>query len=222
MTNPSGKPATATDLAPDRNGPDPNSTDPNSTDASAGAPPATPAPRSTPLVAVLAPVAIGSLVAVGLGVYGRLHEPAFIAINLAGFSGPMPVKVWLTTLAFVLGLFQLGSSLVMWGKVPGIAAPSWIGAAHRWSGRLAVLATVPVAVHCLYALGFDGSSTRALVHSLLGCFFYGAFVAKMLLLSRPGAPGWALPVIGGLTFTALTGLWLSSSLWFFTTFGVTF
>ena len=59
---------------------------------------------------------------------------------------------------------------------------------HRWSGRVAVLLTVPVAVHCLYALGFQLGSPRVLVHSLVGCFFYGVFVAKMLVLPRPDAP----------------------------------
>ena len=75
---------------------------------------------------------------------------------------------------------------------------------------------------CLYALGFEHSSPRVLIHSLLGCFFFGAFVAKMLLLSRRSTPGWVLPVVGGLVFTALVGLWLSSSLWYFTTVGVRF
>jgi Family of unknown function (DUF6529) len=179
-----------------------------------------PAARTTAVVVV--PVAIGVLVAVALGVYGRLHEPAFFSVNVAGFSSPGAVKSWLATAAFVLALVQLGSALVMWGKIPGVAAPSWIGGLHRWSGRLAVLVTVPVAVHCLYALGFDFSSPRTLVHSLLGCFFYGVFVTKMLMLSRPNVPGWALPVVGGLTFTALTGLWLTSAVWFFTTTGLTF
>jgi hypothetical protein len=81
---------------------------------------------------------------------------------------------------------------------------------------------VPVAVHCLYALGFESASPRVLVHSLLGCFFFGAFTAKMLLLTRKGLPGWALPVFGGLVFTALAGLWLTSALWFFTNLGVHF
>jgi hypothetical protein len=178
-------------------------------------------PSARTTATVLVPVAIGVLVAVAVGVYGRLHEPAAVAVNIAGFSSPGAVKSWLATAAFLLALVQLGSALVMWGKVPGVAAPSWIGGLHRWSGRLAVLATVPVAVHCLYALGFDWSSPRTLVHSLLGCFFYGVFVTKMLLLSRPSQPGWALPVIGGLTFTALTGLWLTSAVWFFTTTGLT-
>lgn len=67
-------------------------------------------------------------------------------------------------------------------------APSWIGGLHRWSGRLAVIVTVTVAVHCLYALGFDGYSPRVLAHSLLGCFCYGVFVTTMLVLTRPGLP----------------------------------
>jgi hypothetical protein len=179
-------------------------------------------PPSARTATVVVPVAIGILVAVALGVYGRVHDPAAASVNVAGFSSPGAVKSWLATAAFLLALVQLGSALVMWGKVPGVAAPSWIGGLHRWSGRLAVLATVPVAVHCLYALGFDWSSPRTLVHSLLGCFFYGVFVAKMLLLSRPNLPGWALPVIGGLTFSALTGLWLTAAVWFFSTKGLTF
>jgi hypothetical protein len=43
----------------------------------------------------------------------------------------------------------------------------------------------------------------------------------MLLLTRRGLPGWAIPLIGGVVFATLVGLWLSSSLWFFTTYGVT-
>jgi uncharacterized protein DUF6529 len=179
------------------------------------------APSARTTATVVVPVAIGILVAVALGVYGRLHEPAAVSVNVAGFSSPGAVKSWLATAAFVLAVVQLGSALVMFGKIP-VAAPSWIGGLHRWSGRLAVLVTVPVAVHCLYALGFDWSSPRTLVHSLLGCFFYGVFVTKMLVLSRPGAPGWSLPVIGGLTFSALTGLWLTAAVWFFTTTGLTF
>lgn len=32
--------------------------------------------------------------------------------------------------------------------------------------------------------------------------------------------GWALPVAGSLVFTGLVMLWLTSSLWFFTTIGI--
>jgi Family of unknown function (DUF6529) len=177
--------------------------------------------RTVPLRAVLVALAIGSLVSVGLGVYGRTHEPTFFAINLAGFSSGIAAKAWLATGAFVLALVQLGSALVMYGRIPGVSGPSWIGGLHRWSGRAAVLLTVPVAVHCLYALGFQDGSVRVLVHSLLGCFFYGAFTAKMLVL-RAETPWWALPLLGGAVFTSLTALWLTSAAWFFTTSGLTF
>jgi hypothetical protein len=184
---------------------------------------ATPAPASSAGgVAVVVAVVIGALVAVALGVFSKMHEPAGYSVSVAGFSNPGAVKSWLATLAIVLALFQLGSALVMYGRIPGVRGPSWIGTAHAWSGRLAVLATVPVAVHCLYAFGFQSSESRVLVHSLFGCFFYGAFVAKMLLLTRTGLKGWVLPVVGGLVFVALVSIWLTSALWFFQHNGLKF
>ena len=185
------------------------------------APPA-PVARTGDLLGLVGVFAAGSLVAVGLGVYGRLHQPTFVALNVAGFSSGTAAKAWLATLAFLLALVQLGSALIMYGRIPRIAAPSWIGGLHRWSGRVAVLLTVPVAVHCLYALGFQTGSVRVLVHSLFGCFFYGAFVAKMLILNKRDAPGWTLPVLGGAVFTGLVALWSTSSAWFFGTSGLTF
>lgn len=171
---------------------------------------------------MLVPLLAGGLVAVTLGVYANLHEPTGIAVSLAGFSGPLEAKVWLATGAAFFALLQFFSALVMYGKIPGIAAPGWIGAAHRWSGRGAFLLSVPVAIHCLYAVGFATGDTRAMVHSVLGLLFYGAFVAKLLGLRRDGLPGWFLPVLGGTVFTALVGAWLTSSVWYFTTFGIRF
>lgn len=186
------------------------------------APPARPA-RSSGATRLILPVAIGGAVALSLGVYGNVHQGTGVAVSVAGFSSPLTVKVWLASLAFVLAIGQLVSALAMWGKLPGVShAPSWIGPLHKWSGRLAFLVSVPVAIHCLYALGFEGYQPRVLVHSLLGCFFYGVFTVKMLVLSKKGLPGWSLPVFGGLVFTGLVGLWLTSALWFFTTSGIRF
>src|SRR5205085_8457231 len=122
-------------------------------------------PSTTHLRALVIAFGVGALISVGLGVYGRTHQPTFFALNLAGFSSGLAAKAWLATGAFVLALVQLVSALIMYGRIP-VRAPSWIGALHRWSGRAAVLLTVPVAVHCLYALGFQGGEPRALVHSL--------------------------------------------------------
>ncbi len=186
------------------------------------APTPQPPKRANANTVLLIPFIVGAAVALTLGAYGNLHQPTGVAVNVAGFSSGLDAKVWLASVAFVLALVQLGSALVMYGKVPGITAPSWIGALHRWSGRIAFLFTIPVVVHCLYAAGFQTYTPRLLIHSILGCLFFGAFTAKMLLLSRKGVPGWALPVFGGVVFTALVGLWLTSSLWFFTTSGVHF
>jgi hypothetical protein len=172
--------------------------------------------RSSPL---LVPLLAGLAVAVVLGVYGRLHEPTGVAISVAGFSGPGYVKAWLATLAVVLAVVQLVTALDMWGRL-GRSAPAWVGPVHRWSGRVAVIATVPVVVHCLYAFGFEYDSPRVLVHSLVGCLFYGAFVAKMLSLTRRGLPGWTLPVLGGAVFTGMVVLWLTSAVWLFTSKGL--
>jgi hypothetical protein len=170
---------------------------------------------------LLVPLLVGAAVAVALGVYGRTHTPTGIAVNVAGFSSPQTVKVWLATGAAFFAVGQLVSALAMWGRL-GSFSPSWAGTAHRWSGRIAFLLAVPVAVHCLYALGFADYDTRTLAHSLLGCFFFGAFTAKMLVLPKKGLGGWVLPVFGGLVFVLLIGVWLTSSVWFFTTVGVRF
>jgi hypothetical protein len=172
---------------------------------------------------LIVPALVGALVALSIGVYGGLHTPTGVAVNLAGFSSGTTVKVWLASAAMLFGMIQLLSALAMWGRLPGVKnAPPWASILHRWSGRIAFLIVVPVAVQCVYALGFQHYDTRVLIHSLAGCLFFGLFTTKMLSLPKRGLSGWVLPVLGGLTFTALIGLWLTSSLWFFTTVGVQF
>lgn len=184
------------------------------TPAPAGAGPGSgPATRALLLVS-----AIGAAVAITIGVYGYVHSPTGVAVNIAGFSGPLEVKVWLATLAGVGALVQITSALAMYGRLP-VDGGAWAAPVHRWSGRIAFLLTVPVAMHCLYALGLQTYDTRVLVHSIAGCLFYGAFTTKMLALNRADLPGWALPLLGGVVLGVLVLLWLTSSLWFFTTVG---
>ena len=179
-------------------------------------------PSTSTATKLLIPLAVGAAIAVALGTYGRVHEPTGVGVLLAGFSGAQAAKAWMASGVVLLALVQIGSALIMYGKVPGISAPSWIAALHRWSGRSAFLLSVPVALHCLYALGFQTYDTRVMLHSLVGCFFFGVFTTKMLLLPQRGLPGWALPLAGGLVFSALVGVWVTSSLWFFTTVGLDF
>ena len=167
-----------------------------------------------PLVVALAS---GCAVAVLLGVYARLHHPTHYALDVAGFSSPLYAKAWLTTAAVVFAVVQLGTGI----RISRPDAPHGIATVHRWSGRIAILLTVPVIIHCLYALGFQTYSIRVLIHSVLGCIFYGAFVAKMLsLVRRDAMPKWVLAVLGGAVFASLIALWATSALWLFSTQGV--
>ncbi len=163
----------------------------------------------------------GCAVAVAVGVYGREHDPALQPLFLAGFSGMLQLKTWLATTALALVVVQVTTASWMWGRLPGAgAAPTWVAPLHRWSGALAFIVLIPVALHCLWSLGFATTSNRVLVHSVTGCAFYGAYTAKMLGLRVRGLPGWTLPVLGGLVFAALVVLWLTSALWFFTRSGL--
>ncbi|GAA3199623.1 DUF6529 family protein [Actinocorallia longicatena] len=175
------------------------------------------APRTA--AALLVPALAGGLVALALGVYGKAHDGTGIGVLLAGFSTAVAAKAWMTTVATALGVVQVVSALSLYGRLG--RTPSWAGPVHRWSGRAAFLVAVPVAVHCLYALGFQATDGRVLMHSLLGCLFFGAFTVKMLCLRSDRLPGWALPVLGGVVFVLLVAVWLLSSVWFFNSNGLT-
>ena len=148
-----------------------------------------------------------------LGVYGHVHDPSQKLVFTLFFSQTISMKVWLATIAIAFAVVQLGSALWLYGKV-GSNPPDWLGGAHRISGRLAFLFSLPVAYHCLWSLGFQSYSTRVLVHSIAGCVLYGAFTIKVLTVRTPRAPGWALPLAGGLMFSTFVVVWLTIALWF--------
>lgn len=189
-------------------------------DTESGVDPSAASSRLSPLGVLVASAAAGGLVSLSIGAYGRLHTPTGQGIITFGFPAVLPMKAWFTTGAMVLVLVQIATALRMYGRlaIPR-SIPAWFPMLHRWSGTLAFLLTLPVAYHCLWALGFQTFTTRQLVHSVLGCAFYGAFTTKMLVLRSDRLPGWALPAAGGLLAGLLTGLWLTSSLWFFTNVG---
>jgi hypothetical protein len=87
------------------------------------------------------------------------------------------------------------------------------------------MATLAVGLALPYALGFEATDARVLFHSLFGCFFYGMFVTKMLLLSKGSSPvgdphRWRADLLRA--FFGLVFVWLTSALWFFETTGITF
>ena len=179
----------------------------------------TTAPRSTavPLTAFAA----GAAVALLLGVFGRVHDPTTDATTTLGYDTVLEMKVAVTAVIGVLVVLQLVGALWLYGKL-GIRAPSWLGTAHRVSGTLAFLLAVFVGYHCLWALGLEYGElhngepvpARAVVHGVLGCVVFGAFVVKVVAVRSRRAPGWFLPVAGGLLFTAFVVVVLTSTGWY--------
>jgi hypothetical protein len=170
--------------------------------------------------------AAGAIVALLVGVFGRVHDPTLTGTTALGFSSVLAMKVVLSIVIGVLALLQLVGALWMYGKL-GRPAPAWVGPAHRAAGTLALLLTVFVAYHCLWALGLevgtlpDGEavSTRTLVHGLIGCAVIGAMVVKIVAVRSRRAPGWFLPVAGGLLFSLLVLAILTSAVWYIGTEG---
>jgi len=166
---------------------------------------------------------VGAAVAVLAGVYANVHDPASETTISLFFSTTLHMKAWMTTVVLLFAILQLLTALWLYGKLSlfGETRP-WTGPVHRLSGTLALAASLPVAYHCLWALGFesDVGEARRFWHSVLGCAFYGAFAAKVLVVRSKRMPGWALPAAGGFVFTVLVLLWLTSSLWFFNNIGV--
>lgn len=168
-------------------------------------------PNAAPRLLVAA--GLGGAVAIALGVYGRVHDPSQELVFTLFFSSTIAMKVWMATATLVFAVIQVLSALWVYGKLPG-TAPAWAGSAHRISGRLAFVVSLPVAYHCLWSLGFQDTDTRVLAHSLLGCAFYGAFATKVTIVRSKGLPALALPVAGGVLFAILVGVWLTSAFWF--------
>jgi hypothetical protein len=168
-------------------------------------------PRRSPGLALA--LVLGAFVALALGVYGNVHDPSGTLVFTLLFSSTISLKVWLATIAVAFAVVQVLTALWIYGRL-GVAAPSWAGPLHRASGRLAFIASLPVAYHCLWSLGFQDGSTRALVHSLAGCLVYGAFAAKVTIVRTHAGPSWVLPVAGGVMFTTLVAAWYTSAVWF--------
>jgi len=127
------------------------------------------------------------------------------------------LKAWLANGVLALAAFQLYSALWLYGRVPW-RRPARLGLAHRVSGYAAIVLSLPVAYHCLLAYGFRNFDRRTVVHSIAGCFFYGAFAAKVIVVRSRRLPGWALPVAGGKMVTLVVVLWYSAALWYFNNF----
>ena len=180
------------------------------------------APGPTRSMAVpLTAFAAGAVVALLLGVFGKLHDPTTSGTTTLGFDTVLAMKVAVTCAIGVLAVLQVLGALWLYGKL-GVAAPSWLGTAHRVSGVVTLLLSVFVAYHCIWALGLesghfaDGEKVplRTVVHGVLGCAVFGAVVVKVTAVRSRRAPGWFLPAAGGLLFALLILVVLTSAVWY--------
>lgn len=145
-------------------------------------------------------------------------ESEYTDLVTSVFSTPIAFKAWLATAAITLAVVQVATGARIFGKLVRFVpiAPPRVNRIHRWSGRLAILCTLPVAFHCIFILGFQTSDARVLAHSLVGTFVYAVFVVKVWFVRDRDHPRWVVPIVGGTLFTVLVALWSTSSLWYFT------
>jgi hypothetical protein len=177
---------------------------------------------TVPLVAFAA----GAVVSLLVGVFGKAHDPTLTGTTTLGFATVIEMKVVLSVVVGVLTVLQLVGALGIYGKLP-FRVPGWAGTAHRIGGTVALVLAVFVAYHCLWALGLesgrfhDGTPVpaRTVVHGVLGCMVIGAIVVKVVAVRSRRAPGWFLPVAGGLLFTLLVVVVLTSAGWYLSTHG---
>src|SRR6266508_5667299 len=133
------------------------------------------------------------------------------------FSSSIAAKAWLASAAGVLAIVQISTGARIFGKIKRfvpIGRPR-VNRVHRWSGRLAILLTLPVAFHCIFILGFQDVNARVLTHSIFGSFVYGVLVVKLFFVHDAKHPRWTLPLVGGTMFAVLATLWLTSAFWYF-------
>jgi hypothetical protein len=163
----------------------------------------------------MAAAGLALVVTAALYAFGRIHTPDY-ASSLFGRRGNDAnlLKAQVGAVLLALAVYQLVLALWMYRRLPGAsAAPRPVPLAHRIGGAVLFALSLPIAYHCITAYGVQTHSARVAVHSLAGCFFYGAFTAKVLLVRSRHLPAWALPVAGGTLVALMAILWSSAALW---------
>jgi Family of unknown function (DUF6529) len=175
------------------------------------------APGSAGRPALAARLAGIGLAAAGVAIALGLHTPDATS-TLFGQTGLGAVRLKSMLASIALGVAGLQVLLGAWmyRMLPLAGSPPRpVRRTHRITGFALFGFTVPIAAHCLITYGVQLTSPRVAVHSLAGCFFYGAFAAKVLLVHSRRLPGWALPAAGGTLAVAAAVLWYTSALWYY-------
>jgi hypothetical protein len=144
---------------------------------------------------------------------------SYTSIVTSVFSSTIAAKAAFATAAVLLACLQLATAARIYGRLRSVVRlpDAVVARVHRYSGRLALLCTLPVVFHCVFILGFQTASTRVAIHSIVGSFFYGLFAAKVLFVRDHSYPSWVLPLAGGSLFLVLATLWVTSGYWYYTT-----
>jgi len=164
-----------------------------------------------PALGFLLPLAV----AASIYGFGRTYTPNYNnALFGAHGTDTLVLKARMGTALLGLAVIQVLLGLWMYRRLPGAGvAPRQVRTSHRIIGLGAFLLSLPIAFHCLTTYGFQVTNTRVALHSIAGCVFYGAFVAKVLVVRARRLPGWALPVAGGTLVCAIALLWYTAALW---------
>jgi len=189
---------------------------PNGEEAVAPQAPAAPAARA------LIPLSVALVV--GAGIYALAKSitpnPASGLFGTSG-TGTFPLKSWMSSGVLAFAFFQLYTSLWIYRKINRKRTlPKRLGLVHRISGVCAILLSIPIAYNCLRTYGFESFNKRVLIHAIAGCFFYGAFAAKVLIVRSKRLPGWTLPAAGGTLIAVIAVLWYTAALWYYDNFKV--
>ena len=165
---------------------------------------AQPHPAAGKLVAALL---AGGAVSVALGVYGSVHDPTGEKPYTLFFTDTIQLKVWFATAVVVLAVVQVLLGAAPLRQDPRAAPRAAVArrrAPARRHGRVRAHASrSPTSASG--RLGFQSTDTRVLVHSILGCVFYGVFTVKVLAVRMHGLPDRTLPIVGGFVFAVLVG-----------------
>ena len=166
---------------------------------------------------------LAGILLLSAGVVAAIYVAGRVVTVNPGFSlfgrqylAAVSLKAVLATVVLGAAVVQVLLALWIYRKLPLAGrAPRAVRLSHRVLGFCLLALTVPIALHCLIAYGVQLTSARVAVHSLAGCFLYGAFVAKVLLVQTRRLPRWVLPVAGGVLAVTVAVLWYSSALWYY-------
>ena len=174
-------------------------------------------------LALTVPIAILAAVAAAIYVVGTSITPDYSGTALFGKTATdtLPLKSDLASVVLALAVLQLLLAMWIYGRLPRLGVASLrIGSVHRGIGVLAILVSLPIAYHCMRAYGVETFDSRVAVHAVAGCFFYGAFAAKVTIVRSSRMPGWTLPVAGGTLVALVAVLWYTSALWYYNDFSI--